>query len=372
MNELEAMAALNAVSGIGSRTIKKIMDYFGSAKRVFENNYQELENSEILSPNILKELKNFPVKDFIEKEFSLLEKNHFHLISILDEQYPSALRNIIDPPAVLYVAGEIPSNIDCALAVVGSRHCSVYGSTTAMELARSFAEAGLCIISGMARGIDTAAHQGTLQVKGKTVAVLGSGLLEIYPRENENLFQRIRESGAVISEFPLATKPLAYNFPRRNRIISGLSAGVVIVEAARKSGALITADLALEQGKEVFAVPGQIGHLTSSGTNYLIQQGAKLVCSAQDVLEDVYALLKNQHAENIGPVQKEAEELASVDLSADEKMLLESIEGQRVHIDEIAQKTNFSFGKTASLLLNLELKHCIKQYPGKIFQKSAA
>jgi DNA processing protein len=369
MNEREAVVALNAVKEIGNRTILKLLNFFGSAVRVFEGGCQEVERCGILPSDALANLKSFNAPEFIEKEFGLMKKHGFEVITMLDEDYPAALKNIADAPAVLYVSGKLPSNLDCSIAVIGSRKCSVYGITAARELSGRFAEAGLCVVSGMARGIDTSAHQGALAVKGKTVAVLGSGLLEIYPQENEGLFKKISEEGAVISEFPLETKPLPYNFPRRNRIISGLSLGVVVVEAARKSGALITADFALEQSKEVYAVPGPIGTLTSSGTNYLIQQGAKLISSAEDVLEDVYGLLKSRN-DNVAEVKaQESVPLAVLNLNSEEQTLLELL-NQPLHIDEISEKTNLGFGKTASLLLSLELKRCVKQRPGKIYEKS--
>jgi len=218
----------------------------------------------------------------LENELKLIAANNFKVISLNDQAYPPLLREIANPPLVLYIRGDEKILSGFSLAVIGSRQCSGYGINTACELARKLAMCGVVVVSGLARGIDTAAHTGALT--GKTVAVLGSGLLNIYPRENKKLVDDIAANGAVISEFSLNTVPDKENFPRRNRIISGLSRGVVVVEAAMRSGALITARLACEQNREVFAVPGQIRAHTSEGTNQLIKDGAKLVNSVEDIL----------------------------------------------------------------------------------------
>jgi DNA processing protein len=270
------------------------------------------------------------------------------------------LREIPDPPPYLYVSGNLdgsPKNI----AVVGSRNATDYGISTTQKLCADLSAFDITIISGMALGIDTAAHQGALAGRGKTIAVLGSGLDKIYPYENFNLFNRISERGAVISEFALNTKPEAHNFPIRNRIISGMSLGTVVVEATKKSGSLITARLAAEQNREVFAVPGSVQSFKSTGTHTLIKQGAKLVENAQDVLEELSAfidaskLISNRTAQNLSL------------LTPEELAVHKVLSPYPEHIDTIVRKTTIKPGKLLSILLQLELNGMVKQLPGKRF-----
>lgn len=220
----------------------------------------------------------------------LSKENKTRTLSLLDKDYPANLKYIYDPPSILYIKGNILPEDTIAVAVVGSRRATYYGLKNAENLGFQLAAGGITIISGLARGVDSAAHRGALKARGRTIAVLGSGLNKIYPRENEELVEEIAQNGAVISEFALDTPPLRQNFPRRNRIISGLSLGVVVVEAAKRSGALITANFALEQGREVFALPGKIDSFTSKGTHDLIKQGAKLVESIEDIIEELEPL----------------------------------------------------------------------------------
>jgi DNA processing protein len=282
-------------------------------------------------------------------------------VSKLNWHWPQ--KKITDSP-FLYVHGRLEGH-SANLAVVGSRNATGYGLSTTKDLCRSLAAHKLTIVSGMARGIDTAAHEGALAARGKTIAVLGSGLERIYPVENRRLFQRIAENGAVVSEFPLMAGPEAHHFPIRNRIISGMSLGTVVVEATRKSGSLITARLAAEQNREVFAVPGSIQSFKSAGSHTLIKQGAKLVEHAQDVIEELVPLVPdNQRLEN-NSADLAKKKMAS--LSDDEARVYQALDPYPVHIDDLARKISMEPGQLLSMLLKLELNGMVQQSPGKLF-----
>lgn len=369
MTEKEALIAINTVSGIGSIKLKRLFDHFGSAKGIFLSSKQDLVRISGISGQIAEDiLKASCGKDLKEEEL-LIKKHNVNIVSILDDDYPENLKNIPDPPPVLYVKGRILPQDDLSIAIVGSRRASYYGLSTAEDFAQKLGGFGITIVSGMARGIDSAAHRGALKVKSRTIAVLGSGLANIYPPENKNLFEEISESGAAISEFPMKTKPLAYNFPRRNRIISGLSLGVVVVEASRNSGALITVDNALEQSREVFAVPGKVDSANSFGTNSLIKQGAKLVSSLEDIVEELKPYFKNRIKEikDNKPKRNEPRPLADLDLSNKETKLYDVISNTPKHIDEIVTEAGLNIDSTLSMLINMELRHIVRQLPGKLF-----
>lgn len=295
-----------------------------------------------------------------------LTENKVKTLSVTAKDYPTNLRYIYDPPLVLYVKGEIIPEDNVAIAIVGSRRATYYGLQNATKLAYELAVKGITIISGLARGVDSAAHRGALEAKGRTIAVLGSGLNIIYPRENERLAQDIAQNGAVISEFALDTPPYRGNFPRRNRIISGLSLGVVVIEAARKSGALITVNCALEQGREVFALPGKIDSFTSRGTHDLIKHGAKLVESSEDIIEELEALkfcqAKETKAENKIKVE--------LDLPEEERQIYACLSSEPMHIDEIMCKVNLSYGKLLTSLLKLQHKKLVKELAGKVYVRT--
>jgi len=252
-----------------------------------------------------------------------------------------------------------------SISVVGSRDTSHYGLECAKKLSFQLAYNGVTVVSGLARGIDTVAHQGAIAAKGRTIAVIGSGLNHVYPAENQSLAELIVENGAVISEFPMNTKPLPQNFPMRNRIVSGMTMGTLVVEAGQKSGALITARMALDQGKQLFAVPGRIDSPRSRGTHQLIKQGAKLVDEAEDVLAEFEFLFPRSELELVATAQ--SEKAIPRDLPANEKTLLDLLESEEAHIDELIQKSNLPTPSVSSALLGLELKRLVKQLPGKIF-----
>jgi len=293
-------------------------------------------------------------------------------ITIEDAEYPKNLKNIHVPPAQLYVNGDLLPQDVHAVALVGSRRASVYGIEACETLAFELAMRGVTVVSGMARGIDSAAHRGALKAKGRTIAVMGSGHGYIYPPENKDLYARIAESGAVVTEYADDTPPLREYFPQRNRIISGLSLGVVIVEAARKSGALITANFALEQGREVFAVPGKISSTTSAGTHDLIKDGARLVQGAEDILDELRLVELERPA---GIDARDAQQQATGAslyraLSEIEKKVYEALSDEPRYVDDIAKETCVDAKRLSHILLNLELKKVIRQLPGKQYIRS--
>lgn len=285
MTDREALILLNMIEGLGPKKIEKLLSYLDRASSIFTMKDAELKKflGQVLSAAIIK--KRESLQYF--KELKLIEKHNIEILTILDRDYPPLLKEIYDPPAVLYVKG----NKDClaknCLAIVGSRKASLYGLNASQKFSYSLASLGFVIVSGLAYGIDTSAHKGALKAKACTCAVLGSGLLHIYPKENSTLATQIVKRGCVISEFPLESSPRKENFPRRNRIISGLSQGTLVVEAAQKSGALITANFALEQSREVFCLPGCIDSPQSRGVHSFIKQGARLVDSVEDILDEL-------------------------------------------------------------------------------------
>lgn len=281
--------ALNFIPGLGPKSLMKLLSGAKDAEMLFS--MEERKISEILGRRFkwIEKIKSVRESEDFKKELSYIEEEKLGIISFKDKDYPESLLNIYDPPPVLYVKGSLGFDMSCCIAIVGSRKCSSYGLRIAEELAYELASKGIVIVSGMARGIDSAAHKGALKAGGRTIAVMGSGFKHVYPPESKSFIEEVSRRGAVITEYPSCTRPAKGTFPRRNRIISGLSRGVIVAEAAKKSGAMITVDFALEQGKEVFAVPGRPDAFTSGGTNALIQSGAKLITNAGDVLEELNA-----------------------------------------------------------------------------------
>ena len=293
-------------------------------------------------------------------------------ISIETAGYPEILKNIHDPPDVLYVNGSFTEDDKNAVGIVGSRRATPYGLQMAEKLAYDLAIRGVTIVSGMARGIDSAAHRGALMAKGRTIAVMGSGHGHIYPPENKDLYKQIAASGAVVTEFENDMTPLPRNFPIRNRIISGLSLGLVVVEAASNSGALITADLALEQNREVFAVPGKISSLTSNGTNKLIKEGAKLVQTADDIMEElklreIIPLAGEKKILIDEKISKKTKVYIYNSLTDDERKVYKVLSDEPLYIDDVVKASKTGLNKISKVLLSLEMKKLIKELPGKQF-----
>jgi DNA processing protein len=367
--------ALNMTPGIGPRAAAKLLERFGSAEAVFNATRGELESLR-LRPEAIESIR---ARDLFEKAATEIERvrNLGADILLLDDGvYPALLREIFDPPITLYVKGDWA---ECfgkpCVAIVGSRRCSTYGQNTATMLARDLARHDVTIVSGLARGIDAAAHRGALEAGGRTVAVVGTGLDQVYPRDHKKLADEIlANGGALVSEFPLETPPAPQNFPYRNRVISGLSLGVLIVEAAENSGSLITARMAMEQNREVWAVPGNITSRNSFGTNYLIKgAGAKLVQQWQDVASELPPEIA---AQMLPPAIKPNKEegvvkqlsLVPVDLTASEHAILKLLSpDEPVHIDQLAEDSKLSIPELTSALLGLEMRELIRQLPGKCF-----
>jgi DNA processing protein len=364
--------ALARVDGLGVRSAHKLIAHFGSPQAAYMASLTELESCGLSAPVAQAIFAQAGQKEG-EKELIAAERAGCTLITLSNDQYPALLREIADPPLVLYVLGDAGLLSRHAVAIVGSRRPTAYGSSVAHRLASDLAQRGLVIVSGLARGIDSAAHRGALEVKGKTVAVLGSGVDVIYPRENKLLAKKIMESGAVISEFPLGTGPSPQNFPIRNRIISGLALGVVIVEAAEYSGSLITARLAVEQNREVFGVPGNITSAQSFGPNHLIKQGAKLVDQWIDVIEEFPAAIRMQLLPPLEPSEGEPASaqtgsLFETSLNPDQKAVFDALRMDEAQfVDSILGSVTLPYPRVLAALLELEMTGLIRQLPGKNF-----
>jgi len=361
MNDIERFLILNMTEDLGSVRTLALLRHFGSPDRIFNARANELTCvtgiGEKIAFNLTQAIKGADFK----KEMDLIRKHRIKVITFLDNDYPKNLKNIYDPPMVLYVKGNVLPQDDLAVAIVGSRLASFYGIQQAERFAFELASRGITIVSGLARGIDSSAHKGALKAKGRTLAILGSGLLNVYPEEHKALAEEISENGAVISEFPMATIPDRGNFPKRNRIVSGLSLGVVVVEAAKKSGALITSDIAMEEGRDVFAVPGKIDSITSKGTNKLIKQGAKLTETVGDILEEL-------GIEASGSTGRDRSILSSK-LDKSETLVYNLLSSEPKHIDELSVESGVKITELSGILFNLEIKRFARQLPGKNFVK---
>lgn len=373
---MKTWISLNMTPGVGPRKATQLLERFGSADNVFHALRSELEGLRLKAETIQSILaKEF--HDKAEEELNNVKKMGGDVLILDDGSYPNLLREIVDPPITLYVRGNWQECFEMpCIGVVGSRRCSTYGRNASEMLGRDLAEQGVCVVSGFARGIDSQAHKGAIEGKGKTIAVFGTGLDKVYPKENEKLVDEILDNGGVIvSQFPLGTPPLRENFPYRNRIISGLSYGVLLVEATERSGSLITARLAMEQDREVFAVPGNITSKTSIGTNYLIKSGAKLVQQWQDVVTEFPAEVA---AEILPPkVDKKEEKKTKKQkdnlpkgLSMNEKKIYKKLKpDEHKHIDVLLEESKLSFGELNSALVSLDLKDLILVLPGNNYAK---
>jgi DNA processing protein len=367
--------ALALTPGLGATRVRKLIEHFGSPERVFHASLTELEATgmQAVSAQALATGKSL---ELAEQECAKAVESSARILALSDPEYPLRLKEIYDPPVVLFVRGNVEILAKPGIAVVGTRHPTPYGSGMAERLGCDLAAHGLVIFSGMARGVDTAAHRGAIAAKGKTVAVFGTGIDVIYPKENTRLAEQILAfGGAVVSEFPIGTFAAPQNFPIRNRIISGMSAGVLVVEAAEYSGTRITARCALEQNREVFAVPGNVTNKNSWGPNTLIKQGAKLVATWEDVWEELPADVQMA----LSAEQHESDEPATASLFPDtaasphEKKILKLIKpDESIHIDRLVEmlEAEMSPSEIFAALFELELNGKIKQLPGKNFVKS--
>jgi len=343
------------------------LGYFGTPQKILEAPQDKLVAVSGIGYKIANKIKNFK-KEALDKELKLAAKLGIKILLQDNMDYPQNLKNIIDPPIVLYLKGDLKEEDKFSIAIVGSRRASFYGLSCAERFAADLARQNLTIVSGMARGIDTSAHQGALKAGGRTIAIIGSGLNRIYPPENEKLAEEISRNGAVISEFPLDTEPFKQNFPRRNRVISGLSLGVLVVEAARNSGALITCDFALEQAREVFALPGKIDSDNSFGTNELIKQGAKLVSHPDEILEE-FNIGIYEDKKNLMPKPGNLPLAESPVLCEKESVVYNCIKQEPISFDAIIEDTRCAVPEASAILLKLQMKKMIKQLPGKHFAR---
>ena len=355
---------LNMIPGVGSSTFRRLVKFFGSPSVVLAASLKELAMVRGITPSVCQNIINHRDGIQIDHELDLVKRYNCKVITLDDENYPASLKAIYDPPPLLYVKGELLTNDSHSISVVGTRNATPYGMKVTEQLSGQLASRGIAIVSGMAHGIDTAAHNGALSTGGRTIAVIGNGLDIIYPADNSRLFEKIISSGAAISELPMGTKPHRGMFPRRNRLISGISLGTLIVEASKQSGAIITADFALEQGREVFAVPGQIFSEASKGTNELIKQGAKLVDSVEDILDELPSYAFQPSTDE---VIKNEDALIESQLSQEEGAIWKVINSSPVHIDDISKRSALPAFKVSSSLVMLELKGLIQQLSGKMF-----
>lgn len=360
MTETEACIALNMVPNLGPMRLRKLLEVFETPERVLLARGSELKAVEGIGAELANAIGNWEQHVDLPGELRRIEEFGAHVITQASPEYPRELRQIYNPPILLYVWGTLTERDHRAISVVGSRQTSHYGLESAKRLSYQLAYAGLTVVSGLARGIDTAAHQGALAAQGRTIAVIGSGLMELYPPENLGLGEKIAQSGAVVSEFPMTFPPDRKTFPYRNRIVAGWGAGLLVVEAGLKSGALITAGQALEHGRLVYAVPGQIDRPTSMGSNKLIQQGAKLVMSASDILDDLNSLFPQSATEK-------AASTPSRTLSPDEQVVFDALDSTETPLDELVARTRLPAARVSTSLLMLEMKRLVKQLPGSQF-----
>jgi len=359
--------ALNLVPGVGRITFRKLLQRFKEPKKVFAASREELQSIHGLKKNSLEQIYGFKIEHLAEKELKRVAALGYDIITWQDESYPRYLREIPDPPLLLYVYGELLAEDESSIAIVGTRAPSTYGKLISEKLSSELAERRLTIVSGLARGIDTVAHRGSLKAGGRTIAVKGCGLDVDYPMENRKLAEKIAQQGALISEFPLRTPPASGNFYIRNRIISGMSLGTVVIEASEKSGALITANHALDQNRELFAVPGNITSPKSMGCNYLIKRGAKLVQCWQDIAEELPPKIK----EPLLKERKADKEEEITKMNEEEKAIYTLLSPDRpTHIDSISKALQMEQNLLLSSLLSLEIKNSIVQLPGKMFVRN--
>ena len=359
MTQTEAFVALNMLPRVGPVRVRRLLEVFGSPEQILQAKAADLRNVQGIGIEVAESILSWRSHAEIGEELEHVRTFGATVITQADPSYPALLREIHDPPIVLYVRGDLGD--PHAIGIVGTRNPSHYAAECAKKLAYQLAYAGLTVVSGLARGIDTAAHQAALAAKGRTVAVLGSGLAALYPPENRELAEKISKAGAVISEFPMTTVADRQTFPMRNRIISGLSAGLLVIEAGAASGALISASQAADQGRSIYAIPGRIDTPKAIGSNRLIQQGAKLVTSAQDILDD-FGLLFRETPELARPT-------IEAKLTPIERRVRESIGDDETSIDTIIAKCGLPTHEVSSTLLALEMRKLVKQLPGSRFVK---
>ncbi len=371
MNEREACIACNLLTGIGPIRVRRLVEKFGSPEAVLAASPDALASVHGIGRELATRIANWETAIDLGAELGKIRDRKVHVLIPSDEAYPRLLHQIYDPPLVLYVWGEVLTRDHHAIAIVGSRRATNYGIRTARMLGFQLAQAGLTVTSGLARGIDTAGHEGALASGGRTVAIIGSGLGKLFPAENQGLAERIADGhGAVVSEFPIDYPPDKKSFPLRNRIVSGWSSGVVVVEAPGRSGALITAEQAGEQGRSVYAVPGPVDRPASQGCNRLIQDGARLIMDGSDVLDDLGDMFRGPSSPTPGEKKPDAPQPV-LSLSTEESAVLKALgAGEETLLDEITRKAALPTSSVLTALMRLEIKRLVKQLPGQRYLKT--
>lgn len=361
MEELEALLIISRLPYVGASKVRFLMEQYGSASALLQAPLEQIAAFPGFGPKVLQGWKKGIEDQRWRDDLALADRLQAHLIPFTSPQYPRRLLEIHDCPLILYMQGTLTKEDQRSLAIVGTRHCSIYGQEMAKELSIKLSQAGFTIVSGLARGIDTVAHQGALE-HGRTLAVLGSGLAAIYPTENQDLARQIQQKGALISEFPMKTPPDRHHFPRRNRIVSGMTMGTILIEAPQKSGAMLTAALALGQGRPVFALPGRVDCDSFKGNHALIKEHkATLIENVDDILRmfDHYSL----------PLVFKSEKKSSFHLDQEEKELLNQMPIQEMSVEELVLRIQWPIAKLNGVLMSLVLKKMVKEYPGKIYKK---
>jgi DNA processing protein len=360
MTRTEAWLVLNLLPQVGPVRVRKLLQHFGSPERILSAKSSDILQIEGFGLNQAENIAGWEAQVDLEGELKKVKERDLTLLTQEDELYPPLLREIYNPPLVLTVWGKLTKRDHNALGVVGSRHATHYGLSTAKKLSFQIAYAGYTVVSGLARGIDTAAHEAALAAKGRTVAVIGSGMGKLYPPENMALAERIAQNGAVVSEYPVDRPADKQTFPYRNRIVAGWTCGLIVVEAPLRSGSLITAQQATEQGRTVYAVPGPIDKPTSAGCNRLIQQGAKLIMDGADVLDDLMTLFPT------APKAPKVEESRPVvTLTLEEEILYNAISTDEAHINDITTDSGLTTATVSATLMRLEMKRMIRALPGR-------
>ncbi len=361
-NPIQAWLALYMIPGLGNVVLKRLFEKFLHVEAIFEAGFFDLMGVEGLRKEIGKKILDRQYLEQAEEEMVKAERCHARILTYEDPSYPLLLREIHNPPMVLFAKGrEIPLE-QTFVGLVGSRNATHYGLKTAEKIAMALAKRGAGVVSGLARGIDAAAHNGCLRGGGFTIGVLGTGIDVVYPKSNGRLFERMVEEGAIVSEFPMGTSPEPRNFPIRNRVISGLCRGIAVIEAARKSGSLITAALALEQNREIFAVPGSIDSFKSAGAHWLIKQGAKLIENANDILDELWFL---KQGAGLPPPQEASG--SQKQMNGPERKVYDMIGSYPTHIDQIARMGAMDVSQVSMILLKMELNGIVRQLPGKMY-----
>ena len=369
MDSREALIALNLIEGVGPVRARSLIEHFGGAPEILSASRHELLRVRNIGDDTAEKISGWEKSIDLAGELKRIADFGCHVLISSDENYPASLREIYDPPLVLYVKGELTAKDKNCVAMVGSRQTTHYGLETARKLAYQLAYVGVTVVSGGARGIDTAAHQGALSAKGRTVAVLGTGINLIFPPENAELFERIAANGAVITQFPFNRPADKQSFPIRNRIVAGMTLGTIVVEANLSSGALITANFATEYGRQIFAVPGRIDSPRSKGCHELIKKGAKLCEGAEDVLSEFEYLFPTS---NRPAAPNETGVLPALELSANEQKVFDALKtDDELTTDEVIRASGLPSSAVSVTLLSLEMKRVVRQLPGKLFVRNA-